>query len=243
MPSNESSGSPSFSEALVLTDQVGQASDHVKALQALQSEIEYHRRRDQNGTYTNKLAGLVSEAADTSLHKLELAYDKEAETPNALSREQVIQAVIDDQKTLDWQEFGGRVAADAANWAMVVFGRKWGCVAAAASFAMERLHPNDSLATQAIAGAIGFGSGYAVSRLSAYALNETPNKLLGTIASGVAFPVARKLDESHGSGNRPNPVEIFQLPMPETQVVPWRDLKPQPLRSNSEWAQFGLLKE
>ncbi len=233
----------SFSDALTSVTQPAAPAEHEKAMQALQSELEYHRKYVGNGTYLDSAVSYVYDGGTSdSMHKLELAYKNEQENPNSVSREDVIKLVEQDQKRLHRLAGNTDNAVGLSAAALALAGGK-GRLAATALIAFNSVHPNDSIAEQAMEGFGGAGLGMLCSHLfeKGWAM---PNKFLGGALSAAAYPIAGNVARiqwpNQKTGQGPDAEQIFKAEVPKTIYSPYSSLQPG---TNPEWGKFDFLKK
>lgn len=233
----------SFSDVLQSVTRPLAKAEHEKTLQALQSELEYHRKRDGNTTYLEKAVSFVYDGGTTeSMHKLELAYNNEQEHPNVLSRQEVIKLVQQDQQGMHGQSNNEAIAVGTTAAALAFFGGGKGRLAASALIASIIVHPNDSLAQQSVEAASGLGLGLFA---STYMTKGIGMRLGAGLA--IAYPVSAHVTRfqwpslwpNQGIGRAPDPEKIYSTEVSQKAYSPYLNLQPI---STPEWEKFDFLK-
>lgn len=199
--------------------------EHEKALQALQSEIQFHQESEKNRTYLQRGLAMLHDFSDGSLHDLELAYKAEEEQPNQTTREQVEQLLKADQRSIDQQNQIGNTIANLGSWAGNVIGLKLGSgigrAISSGLLALNSTNPNDQPKSQFYEALVGGGMGLLASRYFT-AGSATANPWL----RGATFPVAQAI--AQGANNEwlepPDVNAIYgaapETSPPETQFAP-----------------------
>lgn len=139
---------------------------HTKALTALQQEIEYHRLHDAQASILTKAVSSITGAdADHSEQLLGDLLDQEKETPGTVSKEQVINAIKQDQSALRHQEYLGQYVQWTDNLVLSRLGRP-GQVLSGVLTAAFSTSADAPLETKLIQAAKGFGLGFLGARVT-----------------------------------------------------------------------------
>lgn len=184
--------------------------EHERTLRALQSEINYHRERDENGSYMDKAIKLVTDSSASSLHNLEIAYDAEKEKPNSVSRESVIAAVKEDQDKMKNQNSIEWGLSGITSFGLFLAGGRWGKVLGTAAMSASAMHPSDSIGEQAVQGLFGIGQGMVAS--SAYNFGMKMRHPIGRPLALVSYPMigASTRSVSHDrQADPPDPEKVY----------------------------------
>lgn len=190
--------------------------EHERTLQALQSEINYHRERDEKDSYMDKAIKLVIDSSSDTLHNLEIAYDAEKDKPNSVKRDAVIAAVKEDQLRIKDQDTAEWVASGLTSFVLFAAGgRKWGQVLGAASMSASSMHPSDSIGKQALQGLLGVGESVIAGR--AYNRGMNMRNPIGAPLGLVSYPLigahARSFTSDRQAGDPPDPEKIYGEPV------------------------------
>lgn len=203
--------------------------EHEKALQALQSEIQFHQESEKNRTYLQRGLAMLHDFSDGSLHDLELAYKAEEEQPNQTTREEVEQLLTADQHSIDQQNQIGNTIANLGAFAGNVIGLKLGSgigrAISSGLLALNSTNPNDQPKSQFYEALVGGGMGLLASRYFT-AGPAVANPWLGGMIRGATFPLAQAI--AQGANNEwvepPNVNAIYETApetsSPETQFAP-----------------------
>ena len=211
-----------FSDMLSLSLPPAVDTDHDKALQSLQSEVEYHRQSVASQTYLDKAVFSVYDGGQSeSLGKIEQAYKNEKENPNSFSRAQVTDLVRKDQSLLLNTSLVDYTAG-IANTALAIMGPR-GKIAASALIALDTIHPNDTSEQQVLEGIGAAG----LASVASHAFNSgfgVKNEILNLMVRGGAYPVASMLGREQwphsGIGPRPNVDKIYETPTDKVSPLP-----------------------
>ncbi|MBS1956303.1 MAG: hypothetical protein JST89_19105 [Cyanobacteria bacterium SZAS-4] len=144
--------------------------EHERTLRALQSEINYHREHDEQGSYLGRATKFIYDSGAASLHGLELSYDAEREKPNSVSRESVIASVKDDQTRIKNQDSIEWMLGGATSLGLYLLGGRYGRTLGSAVMAANAMHPSDSISKQAFEGLVGAGQGLLADRVFNFAV-------------------------------------------------------------------------
>lgn len=188
--------------------------EHARTLQALQSEINYHRERDENGSYMDKAIKLVIDSSSDTLHNLEIAYDSEKDKPNSVKRDSVIAAVKEDQLRIKDQDTAEWVASGLTSFVLFAAGgKKWGQVLGAATMSASSMHPNDSIGKQALEGLVGVAESRFATRAYNFGIRSNP---IGAPLAILSYPAIGMSARSLTSGRQvdpPDPEKIYGEPV------------------------------
>ncbi len=192
--------------------------EHDRTLRALQSEINYHREHDEQGSYMDKAIKVVMNSSADSLHNLEIAYDAEKEKPNSVSRESVIAAVKEDQSKMKGQDSAEWAVSGLSSLALFLAGGRYGKALGTAAMAATAMHPNDSIGKQALEGLVGVGQGLIASQVFSYGMSMR-NAAVGVPLAFLSYPVfgasGRLLSYPHDRQASPlDPEMIYGAPLP-----------------------------